>query len=151
MAQLVNCSERSAGNAYGADHLSFQLLKTHQVQRVLQHAAQPAMIFRSAENQPVSAFDLLAQSENVFGIFTLVLFPIAKDQLIVSKINQRRLSAGFTGAPQRHLQSHPRITARAEASTNGHDPDLVSCLFVLSHVDRLPRQDKTKPNTSTKE
>src|SRR5690348_13116114 len=139
----MHCAKSSAGNAHEADHLSFQLLKTHQVGRVLQHVAYTAVIFRSTENQSVSAFDLLPQSENVFGIFTLVFFPIAKDQLVVSKIDQRRLSANFTGAAQRDLQSHPRIATRAEAPANGHDPNLVSCLFVLGHVHYL--RGETKP------
>src|SRR5689334_17494586 len=42
-------SKLPPGNAYEADHLSFQLLKTHQVERVLQHDAYTAVIFPSTE------------------------------------------------------------------------------------------------------
>src|SRR3989442_453805 len=79
-----------------------------------------------------------------FGIFQIPLL-IEKGPLIVSKIHQRRLRAGFKGASERHLEGQSGKTCWAGASTNGHDPNLVSCLFVLSHVDRL--QETTKPSS----
>src|SRR6476619_2009262 len=87
MAQGVNCAKSAAGNANEAYHLSFKLLKTHQVECVLQDAAQAAMILRSSQNHAVSAFDLFPQPENVLRISALVFLPIAKDQLILSEIN----------------------------------------------------------------
>src|SRR5712692_1343841 len=108
------------------------------------------MILRSSQNHAVSAFDIVPQPENVLRICVLVFLPIAKDQLILSEVNQFRLGTGITGAPQGDLQGHPRVATRAEASANGHDPNLVSCFFVLSHVDYLRRGNKTKPSRSTK-
>src|SRR5712692_864867 len=108
------------------------------------------MILRSSQNHAVSAFDIVPQPENVLRICVLVFLPIAKDQLILSEVNQFRLGTGITGAPQGDLQGHPRVATRAEASANGHDPNLVSYFFVLSHVDYLRRGNKTKPSRSTK-
>ena len=132
-ASAPDAAHAAARYAQQSDHLAFELVKAHQVERILQHAAVTAVIFRRGENDALRALHFIAQPRHILGEFVVAVAAVTEHELVVAQINQLRFRAVFPCPAQCDGQRHARVTPFAQAAADANDFDFVAhCLKTIS-------------------
>src|SRR5262245_7853702 len=113
--QGVNGALAAARDPHQSDHLARDFVEAHEVQGVLQDAAEAAMILRRSQNDPRRLLHLAAQPEDVLGEFMLVPLSIAKSEPVISEVDQSSPDARLLGALQRNPDRLAGITSGSDA------------------------------------
>ena len=114
----INSASRSRSarrHANQSDHLAFEFVEAHQVQRVLQDAAEAAVIFGRAEDYSIRLLDLLAEAGDAGSVAGFVLAN-AESKVVIVEIDQPGLGATLSRALQGTLYSAARVASGSEAS-----------------------------------
>jgi hypothetical protein len=96
--QGVHSACPAARNPNQAHHLALELVKAHEVDGVLQHAAVAAVIDRCPEDDALRRLDLPAQTKDIFRVCA-DLSPIAEREAKRPQVDQPGLGAEFLSTP----------------------------------------------------
>ena len=120
----------TARNADQAQHLSFELIEAHQIERILQNPADRSVVLRGSRMTPSAAFTA-SLSSNIFAVFCFVVE--GEGQFVLTEIEHRGLGSGVGRAAERGFDGAPGKTALPDTAWKTEDGNDRRFALMLCH------------------
>src|SRR2546426_11216775 len=123
MTQSLGSAHATPCDADKPDHLSFELLDSRQIQRVLQNPAYAPVNLRRTEDDAIGCPELVTESFHRLDIAFLPLEAPVRE-IVDCEVQNLDFCAFFFGTLQSILDGHSRCAGGAQATAQADNPYL---------------------------